>query len=85
MDSGARDTVMPLSSCLIIPTLPSNQSKAGTSYEVADGGETPNIGEQKCLMLKTGCHFPKKIILQVADVHKPLLSVTRAADAGFYC
>ena len=27
--------------------------------------------------------FSKKIIFQVADVHKPLLSVTRAADAGF--
>ena len=36
-------------------------------------------------MLTPGCHFPKKIIFQVADVHKPLLSVTRAADAGFDC
>lgn len=44
------------------------------SYEVADGGEIPNLGERKCLMLTPGCHFPKKIIFQVADVHKPLLS-----------
>ena len=54
-----------------------------SSYEVADGSEIPNLGERKCLMLTPGCHFPKKIIIQVADVHKPLLSVTRAADAGF--
>ena len=85
VDSGACDTVMPLSSCSSIPAVPSNQSKAGMSYEVADGGEIPNLGERKCLMLTPGCHFPKKIIFQVADVHKPLLSATRAADAGFDC
>ena len=83
-DSVACDTVMLLSSCSSIPTVPSNQSKAGMSYEVADGGEIPNLDRRKCLMLTPGCHFPKKIISQVADVHKPLLSVTRAADAGFY-
>ena len=85
VDSGACDTVMPLSSCSSIPTVSSNQSKAGMSYEVADGNKNPNLGERKCLMLTPGCHFPKKIIFQVADVHKPLLSVTRAADAGFDC
>ena len=85
VDSGACDTVVPLSSCSSNPTVPSNQSKAGMSYEVAGGGEIPNLGERKCLMLTPGCHFPKKIIFQVADVHKPLLSATRAAVAGFYC
>ena len=85
VDSGACDIVMPLSSCSSIPTVPSNQSKAGMSYEVVDGGEIPNLGERKCLMLTPGCRFPKKIIFQVADVHKPLLSVTRAADASFDC
>ena len=85
VDSGACDIQMPLSSCSIIPTVPSDQSKAGMSYEFADGCEIPNLGERKCLMLTPGCHFPKKIIFQAADVHKPLLSVARAADAGFYC
>ena len=28
---------------------------------------------------------PKKMTSQVADVHKPLLSTTRIADAGFDC
>ena len=36
-------------------------------------------------MLTPGCRFPKKIIFKVADVHKPLLSVTQAADAGVCC
>ena len=85
VDSGACDTVMPLRYCSSIPTVPSNQSKAGMSDEVADGGEIPNLGERKYLMLTPGCHFPKKIIFQVADVHKPLLSVIRAADASFDC
>ena len=47
VDSGACDTVMPLSSCSNIPTVPSNQPKAGMSYEVGDGGEIPNLGERK--------------------------------------
>ena len=85
VNSGACDTVMPVSSCSSIFTVPSNQSKAGMSYEVADGGDIPNLGKRKCLMLTPGCHFPRKIIFQIADEHKPLLSVTRAADAGFDC
>ena len=28
---------------------------------------------------------PKNIAFQVADVHKALLSITRAADAGYEC
>ena len=28
---------------------------------------------------------PKRIAFQVADVHKALLSVTRAADMGYQC
>ena len=55
------------------------------SYEFADGGEIPNLGERKFLMFTPERLFPKKIIFQLADVHKPLLSVARAADAGFDC
>ena len=47
VDSGACDTVMPLSSCSSIPTVPSNQSKAGMSYEVAGGGKIPDLGEKR--------------------------------------
>ena len=44
-----------------------------------------NLGERKCLMLTAGYHFPKRIVLQVADVRKLLLSVTWATDAGYDC
>ena len=32
-----------------------------------------------------GCKGAKKIVFQVADVHKALLSITRVADAGYEC
>ena len=31
------------------------------------------------------CEQPRHITFQVADVHKALLSITRAADAGYEC
>ena len=36
-------------------------------------------------MMTVGATRPNKISFQVADVHKPLLSITRVADAGFEC
>ena len=30
-------------------------------------------------------HQKKKIVLQRADIHKPLLSVSRCADLGYKC
>ena len=35
--------------------------------------------------MTVGAKRPKRITFQVADVHKPLLSITRIADAGFDC
>ena len=48
VDSGASDTVMPLSLCADIPVLASMQSKSGLEYEVANGASIPNEGERKC-------------------------------------
>ena len=36
-------------------------------------------------MMTQGSNTPKRIAFQVADVHKPLLSVTRAAAMGYQC
>ena len=66
VDSGACDTVMPISSCNF-KILPSYQSK--------------NLGERKCLIRTPGSREERRITFQVANVHKPLLSVTCAADA----
>jgi hypothetical protein len=36
-------------------------------------------------MMTLGSNAAKKIVFQVADVHKPLLSISRCADMGFRC
>ena len=84
VDSGACDTVMPISSCAF-KILPSYQSKHAMEYEVANGESIANLGERRCLIRTPGSREERRITFQVADVHKPLLSVTRAADAGFDC
>ena len=52
-------------------------------YEVADGNTIPNLGERRCLMWTEGATSERQMDLQVADVHKPLLSLSRCADLGF--
>ena len=76
IDSGACDTVMPISSCTEIPLHESEKQKNGMEYEVANGQTIPNEGERHCLMMTSGAESPKKIVFQVADVHKALLSIT---------
>ena len=52
-------------------------------YEVANGETIKNGGERHCLLMTMGAHAPKKIVFQVAGIHKALLSSSRTADAGF--
>ena len=52
-------------------------------YEVATGESIPNLGEKRCEMWTEGASAPKLISMQVADVHKALLSLSRCADMGF--
>ena len=52
-------------------------------YEVADGSEIPNLGESRCVVWTENATEARKINLQVADVHKALLSLSRCADMGF--
>ena len=85
VDSGACDTVLPTDECNGITIQESAQSKQGMEYEVANGETIPNLGERRCIMMTEGSQIPKRIAFQVADVHKPLLSVTRAADMGYQC
>ena len=82
-DTGACDTVVPKLMCPGIPIVPSLQSMQGLVYEIADGTEIPNLGEKRCEMWTEGAVNPKAIRMQVADVHKPLLSLSRCADMGF--
>ena len=82
-DTGACDTVVPTFVCPGIPITPSVQSLRGMEYEVATGESIPNLGEKRCEMWTEGASAPKTISMQVADVHKALLSLSRCADMGF--
>ena len=85
IDSGACDTVMPLSMCSEITLHESERQRGRMEYEVANGETIPNEGERHCLMMTSGATTPKRITFQVADVHKAFLSITRVADAGYEC
>ena len=85
VDSGACDTVLPTDQCQEIKLQESEQSKQGLEYEVANGDTIPNLGERRYIMMTENSSNPKRIAFQVADVHKALLSVTRAADMGYQC
>ena len=85
VDSGACDTVMPLSMCAHIPHLPSEMSKNGGVYEVANKETIPNVGERRCVVMTSNGGGEKRITFQIADVHKPLLSISKLADQGFAC
>ena len=82
-DTGACDTAMPRKLCAGIPLQSSLQLLKCIEYEVADGHTIPNLGERRCIMWTDGATEWRQINLQVADVHKPLLSLSRCADMGF--
>ena len=68
-DSGACHSVMPKDgACAEIPIAPLAHCQRGMEYEVAR---------------TDGATTPRGMVLQVADVHKPLLSLSRCADLGY--
>ena len=82
-DSGACDTVIPRTTAEGIPIMPSLASLRGMEYEVANGQSIPNLGERRCLVWTENATEVKKMVMQVADVHKGLLSLSRCADMGY--
>ena len=82
-DSGACDTVIPRTTAESIPIMPSLASLRGMEYEVANGQSIPNLGERRCLVWTEGASQATHMNMQVADVHKGLLSLSRCADMGF--
>ena len=81
-DSGACDTVMPKGLCSNIALRKSAASKARGEYEVASGKAVRNLGEGHCEILCEGAEYSMMMHFQVADIHRPLLSLSRAADQG---
>ena len=82
-DTGACDTVIPKAMCSGIHIVASQQSILGLAYEVANGASIPNLGERRCEIWTEGASKVRNITMQVADVHKGLLSLSRCADMGF--
>ena len=82
-DTGACDTVIPKLMCPGIPIVASQQSILGLAYEVANGASIPNLGDRRCEILAEGASKVRNITVQVADVHKELLSLSRCAGMGF--
>ena len=85
VDSGAWVTVMPRSLCAGISILQNRRSREGVEYEVANGAHISNCGERGCEIMTIGSRSCKRIVFQVADVHKALLSTSGCADMGFDC
>ena len=76
---------MPSGLCPDISIVDKNLSKSGVKYEVANGECIVNLGERRCQVMTVGSMIPKRITFQVADVHKPPLSITACSDMGYEC
>jgi hypothetical protein len=85
VDSGACDTVVPTTLCSHISLMATAKSRSGFEYEVANGEGLLNMRERRCFMMTENSNTTKRIAFQCADVHKPLLSVSRLADQGYEC
>ena len=51
---------------------------------MASGKTIPNLGERICEVYAGGLDNPPLMNFQVADIHKPLLTLSKAADMGFH-
>ena len=83
-DSGACDSVIPREGPWAgIQIVPSEMSRTQEEYEVANAASIPNLGERHLSIWTEGSSHTRSLCMQVADVHKPLLSLSRCADMGF--
>ena len=81
VDSGATVTVIPPHVGRGYDIVPSEASRAGVHYEVANGEEIPNFGE-KLLAVVTEEITWRGLKAQAADVSKPLQSVRSLVRSG---
>jgi hypothetical protein len=66
-----------------IKVFASEMSRNEEEYEVANSESIPNLGERHLAVWTDGALQPRHMCMQVANVHKPLLSLSRCADLGF--
>ena len=81
VDSGASETVIPEGAVAGRAIEPSEASRRGVQYEVANGHRVPNLG-QKSFVGYTREGSCRGLTAQVCDVNKPLMSVSRLVKSG---
>jgi hypothetical protein len=81
VDSGASDTVVNRSHVLIGEVTPSEGSRRGLKYVAASGQAMYNEGEKTVEVESTEGHLCS-LKMQVSQVNKPLLSVSKVCDHG---
>ena len=81
MDSGAAESVCPHGMIGHIEVVDSPGSKAGQHYLAANGGRIANRGQQ-LLPCMLGNGDITEAVFQVADVSRPLMSVSKVCEAG---
>ena len=81
VDSGAAANVIPNGLLEDYEIVAGEAKRNGTVYMTADGGEIPNLGEQK-VAFRTFEGHSGEVDFQVADVQRPLLSVTSVTEKG---
>ena len=82
VDSGASETVIPDGVVKSVQIQPSEASRRGVQYEVANGERIPNLGQKTFTGVTESEGLMRGITAQVCDVNKPLLSVARLVKAG---
>ena len=81
MDSGAAESVCPRSMAPNFQIQDSIASRAGVYYTSADGGRISNVGQTTVpIALENGVRTTA--VFQVADVSRPLMSVSKVCEAG---
>ena len=81
LDSGAADSVCPKDMAPHFQVVDSEASKAGVYYTSADGGKISNLGQTTVpIALENGVRT--SATFQVADVSRPLMSVSKVCDMG---
>ena len=81
MDSGAWGSVAPPSAAPKVAIEESPKSKRGSCYVTASAGRLPNMG-QKALNAWTSEGKDVNVLYQIAEVSRPLTSVSATCDKG---
>jgi hypothetical protein len=81
VDSGAAESVAPSSMAPWLPTVPSEGSRRGQCYLSASGTKLENKGEKQFDMVTAEGNWGQATF-QVAEVTRPLCSVTKICDRG---